>query len=161
MKKAPGTAVDPRNGGKYELDSPSHKKALELPESVKKKLTSEAIMRWNEFRSSPVAMTLDEADYLIAVRWIEAVNRSIVSAREADEEPATTGSAGQMIMNPLYKLSESQTKIAQDCERQLGIGPKNRADLGVQLVASKPSLEQMNKDFNVSEEVDPRIIEGE
>lgn len=161
MKKPPGTAVDPRNGGKYELPAVT-RKPLELPDDVRKSLRSEAIIRWQEFTSSPVAQVLDPTDYLIAVRWIEAVNRSIILTREADEEPITTGSAGQPIMNPKYRIAETQTVIAEKCERQLGIGPKNRADLGVQLIAGKPSLDAMNEQFKAeSEEVDPRLIEGE
>lgn len=161
VKKLPGTAVDPRNGGKYELQSVNSKPLL-IPDDVKKKLSAEALIRWEEFRSSPVAKTLDPTDYLIAIRWIEAVNRSIILIREADEEPIVTGSTGNSIANPLYKIADSQTVIAEKCERQLGIGPKNRADLGVQLVAGKPSLQQMNKDFGlVASEEDPRTIQGE
>jgi hypothetical protein len=161
VKKPPGTAVDPRNGGKYELQSVT-KKPLELPDDVRKSLRHEAIIRWQEFTSSPVARVLDPTDYLIAIRWIEAVNRSIKLTREADEEPVTTGSAGQLIMNPKYRIAEAATVIAEKCERQLGIGPKNRADLGVQLIDAKPSLDAMNEQFKAEdEEVDPRLIQGE
>ncbi len=159
-RKPAGTAVDPRNGARYSLEGVPEKK-LELPDVVRKSLRNEALLRWQEFVTSPVAKVLDPADYLIAIRWIEAVNRSIICTREADEEPILSGSSGNSIMNPLYRVAAEQTKIAQDCEKQLGIGPKNRADLGVTLIAGKPSLEQMNREFSVIEnEPDPRTMEG-
>jgi hypothetical protein len=160
-RKPAGTAIDPRNGSKHELQVITYRPPI-LPDSVKRTLHSEAIFRWDQFVNSPVAKVLDEADHAIAIRWIEALNRSIRLSREADQSPLIAGSQGQEIANPLYRIADAQTKIAQDCERQLGIGPKNRADLGVTLVQGKPALDQMNAELTaVPDEEDPRVIQGD
>lgn len=113
-------------------------------------LCAEAAKQWDAFWSDPVAQAPTGVDRAVVMRWIENVNRYYISVRAADEEPVVEGSTGQKVVNPLYKVAEMALAAAERAERQLGIGAKHRADLGIAIVAGKKSLAELNKDFEES-----------
>jgi hypothetical protein len=44
---------------------------------------------------------------------------------------------GQQVANPLYTVAQQRMTLAMQCARQLGIGGRNRTDLGLALLAAQ------------------------
>jgi hypothetical protein len=130
-------------------------------------LCVEATSEWASYWSDAVSRAPTAADRDLLLRWITSVHRYWVSTREADKSPLVTGSTGQHVQNPLYRVAELALAAAERCERQLGIGAKNRADLGLAIVSEQRSLAEMNARYEESadgdsddsedQETDPRL----
>ena len=135
IKKAPGTAVDPRNGARHELQAVTGERP-ELSESDRESLTVASLSAFDAVCDSPIANALTKADHVILVRWVKALSRYEEAMNAAEEMPMSTGSMGQDILSPWFKVADQAMAVVEKCERQLGIGPKNRADLGITLLAA-------------------------
>ena len=161
-KKPRSQAADRRNGRLVPLAS----ERVEPPE-LPAGLCSEAVAEWESYWSDGVSRAPTAADRDLLVRWITSVSRYWVTTRSADERPLLEGSQGQQVPNPLYKIAERALGAAERCERQLGIGAKNRADLGLAIVSEQRSLAEMNaryeetaggdSDDSEDQETDPRL----
>ncbi len=87
--------------------------------------------------------------------------------RAADQNPMTRGSTHNDIANPLYSLGAKLEGEISKIEAQLGIGPKNRAALGIAVLSEKRSLQDLNQVYEdeggEGGDEDPRltIISGE
>jgi hypothetical protein len=149
-KKPAGTAVDRRNGRRAELAlGPVLEVDLPRPRESYQPL---ALSAWDGYWSQPVAATVTEADLMIAWAWIDAYDHAMVMRSQADAEPVVTGSMGQQVANPLYQVANASMSLAMQCAKQLGIGGKNRADLGLALFAGQQAA------FAAGQQADP---EGE
>lgn len=165
-KKPPGTAVDRRNGQRADLAAVSGGVGrFDPPEN----LCVDAAAAWEDFWADRPALLLTSSSKVVLVRWVEAVNRYLVASRGADVEPITAGSTGQEVMNPLYKVAEQARAVIEACERQLGIGGLNAANLGIAAITERRSLADLNASYGggggndkPAEAPDPRlrIIEG-
>jgi hypothetical protein len=167
-KKPRSQAADRRNGRLVPLASDR----IEPPD-LPPGLCSEAVAEWGSYWSDPVSRAPTPADRDLLLRWVTSINRYWVSTREADEKPIVLGSTGQQVQNPLYRVAELALAAAERCERQLGIGAKNRADLGLAIVSEQRSLAEMNARYEESagadsddsedQETDPRlaVVRGE
>jgi len=134
-KKPAGQAVDRRNGRRLEeISAPTIEPRLPRPRHT---FMPAALDAWDGFWTQEVAATVTEADLMIAWSWIEAYDDSLLKRSIADQEPLVTGSMGQQVANPLYQVASSQMGIALQCAKQLGIGPRNRADLGLALYSGR------------------------
>jgi P27 family predicted phage terminase small subunit len=91
------------------------------------------------------ACTPTDADLL--ARYIASVDRFWITTRAADRSPLVPGSAGQDTINPLYRVAEQALRTIESCERQIGIGPTNRARLAVGVVAVARDLSALNAKF--------------
>lgn len=130
-KKPAGTAVDRRNGRRGDLAlGPTIE--VELPRD-RHTFQPLSLTVWDGYWSQPVAATVTEADLMVVWTWIEAFDDALTKRAEADMEPLTKGSMGQMIANPLYQVAAQREAVALQCAKQLGIGGRNRADLGLAL----------------------------
>ena len=165
-KKPAGTAVDPRNGRRADLAvGPAIEVALPRPREMYEPLALEA---WDGYWRSPVAGTVAYSDLMIAHMWIDAYNDAMVKRAEADKRPLVLGSQGQEVANPLYQVSNASMALAMQCAKQLGIGGKNRADLGIALFTGQQGLSGLNAAAHVPEDDDdgdddddPRTVPGE
>jgi hypothetical protein len=134
-KKPAGTAVDPRNGRRMELVlGPAIEVELPRPRDQYHPL---ALAAWDGYWSRDVAATVTEADLMIVYTWIEAYDDALIKQAAADVEPLVTGSMGQQVANPLYTVAQQRMTLAMQCARQLGIGGRNRTDLGLALLAAQ------------------------
>lgn len=118
---------------------------------------------WGDEQSP--ARILTPADMGPASRWIDAVDRYLRALAEADERPLVKGSTGQSVRNPLYDVAEKALATAERCEHQLGIGPSNRAALGIAVISEQRSLAEMNARYAQEADDDGpdprlRVIEG-
>lgn len=134
-KKPAGTAADPRNGRRAELvlGTPI---AVDLPRP-REDFQRLALEAWDGYWSQGVAATVTPADLMIAHTWIEAYNDALVKQAAADQQPLVSGSMGQQVANPLYGVAQARMTLAMQCARQLGIGGRNRTDLGLALLAAQ------------------------
>jgi hypothetical protein len=164
-KKAAGRAVDQRNGRRAEL---AVGQALNVPlPRPREAYQPLALAVWDGYWSDAVAGTVTPADLMIVWAWIDAWDDSLTKRAAADLEPMVEGSMGQMIANPLYAVAQASMALAMQCARQLGIGGKHRADLGIALIAEHRGLEEVNAAYQDSEDDDdgddddPRTIPGD
>lgn len=166
-KKPAGQAVDRRNGRQADLTVASSAELAkpELPDG----LDPEAVRQWDAYWEDAAATVQTSADRGVLLRWIDAVNRYLKLIGEADLEPLVTGSQGQLVENPLYKIAEKALGTVERAEKQLGIGALNRAGLGIAVITERKSLAEMNSKYggdgvsaDEAPEEDPRltIIEG-
>lgn len=127
--------------------------------------TPEAVAAWRGYWSDSVVSASTGADAAVQWRWIDALDRYVVSTAAADQEPITTGSTGQERENPLYSIAAKAMDTVKACEKQLGIGPQNRQALGIAIVQQKRSLADLNRVYGgpkavaaaVQDEEDPRL----
>lgn len=146
VKKAPGTAADPRNGGKAVLSLVDGQRSpfyFEPP----KPIGPEALRQWEDYWSDPVSHLVTAADRTLLIRWIENVDRYLTIMRAADQNPITRGSTHNDIANPLYSLGTKLEAEITKAEAQLGIGPKNRAALGIAVLSERRSLQDLNREY--------------
>lgn len=131
-RKPPGTAADRRNGQRAELELGAPI-AVDLPRP-REEFHRLALAAWDGYWSQKVAATVSPADLMIAHTWIAAYDDALVKQAAADQQPLVSGSMGQQVANPLYGVAQARMTLAMQCARQLGIGGRNRADLGLALL---------------------------
>lgn len=139
-KKAPGTAVDKRNGQRVVIADPGAKvEPFDAPPG----LTQNAYAAWEDFWRDRPALLLTPTSKVVLVRWIEAVSRYERAIKDADLEPLMPGQ-NTTIPNPLYKIADQALKVIESCEKQLGIGTLNATQLGIAAIAEQQRLSDLN-----------------
>lgn len=165
-QKAPGTAVDPRNGQKVALtivEGGQNPMRFDPPAN----LGERARTQWDDYWEDPISYTITSADRVMLIRWIETVDRYFTIMKLADSNPITKGSQRQDVVSPLYPLGMKMMAEISRFEAQLGIGPKNRAALGIAVLSERRSLQDLNKGYEpeggTGDDEDPRIkiVHGE
>src|ERR1044072_2569449 len=165
-RKAPGTAVDPRNGQKIELTAGAVPDTY-FPPPIS--LSTDVKDQWEAFWKDPVAQLITPADKGMLVRYFEAVDRQARLLGQAEDEPWIRGSTGQRQANPFFALAMTHEKAIQEMqalEQQLGIAPKKRAALGSAVITERRSLDALNAENEREtddDDEDPRvtILRGE
>jgi hypothetical protein len=158
--------VDRRNGRQVELARVAGER-FDPPAG----LCARALEQWDLYWGDPVAQVQTPADRHLLQRWISNVDRYWRLITAADDEPMTRNSQGT-VANPLYAVALKVESSVKADEAQLGIGPKNRAGLGIAVIAERRSLADMNSRYGGADdhvdapsqvEQDPRlaVIEGE
>lgn len=156
-KKLAGTAVDARNGQRALAVVGLKVEKFPAPRGLSKPAKD----AWNAFWEDRPAALVTPAAKVVLLRWIDALDRYLRTVAEADQQPLVTGSQGQDVINPLYKIAEQAMTVVKDCERQLGIGGMNAANLGLAAISEARSLADMNARYaeadDVEDEEDPRL----
>lgn len=161
-KKPAGSAVDPRNGRRAELTV----SAAAVPDIVRERFLPLSLAMWDSYWADAAATTQTPADVMFARIWIEGYDDYLRKKAEADLSPLVGGSMGQQVANPLYSVAKDSLNQAITAARQLGIGAKNRADLGITLLAEKQALDDVNARYlggvngDGGDDDDPRIVRG-
>lgn len=86
---------------------------------------------WAAFWEEPHAAAVIGAQLVVALRWAEAFDQWRRSLDKVIAQPFVDGSQGQPVGNPLMAWVASREAEMEKCERQLGIGLRNRSDLGI------------------------------
>ncbi len=167
-KKPAGSTVDKRNGRRADLSVVIGDR-LPAPEG----LSEPANELWDAYWADPVATVQTAVDRGLLYRWITEYDRYLRMTAEADLEPLVAGSTGQSVENPLYRIAYRALDAAEKCERQLGVGPLWRSNLGIAVIAEQKSLADMNAKYGGGDgggdghvdqaapaRPDPRIIEA-
>lgn len=140
-KKPAGAAVDSRNGRRVELAGGA---PAGPPDIDRDRFLPLALEMWDAYWDDGASVTQTPADVMFARIWIEGYDDYLRKKAEADERPLVKGSMGQQVANPLYSVAKDSLNQAIQAARQLGIGAKNRADLGITLLAEKQALDDIN-----------------
>lgn len=153
-RKPPGTAISPRNGQRAVLTQVGER--FDPPDHV---VHERALEAWDCYWDDVVSSMATVADRGLLMRWVDAVNRYYRIVEEADEQPVVyTPSNGQM-PNPLYKIALGLGNQIERMEVKLGIGPKNRHTLGIQILQQQGLAEDVRRRSSVPsvDEEDPRL----
>ena len=156
-RKPPGKAIDPRNGQRAQI-ARTKLDRFDPPSGV----SEESKSIWEAFWTDSVSSVLTIADRGVLIRWIELVDDRNKLLREAMKEPVTLGSTRQKQAHPLFSVAMTMEKAIQALEAQLGIGPKNRAALGIAVIAEQKGLNELNAEFedDDGDDEDPRMVRG-
>lgn len=158
-RKPPGTAVNIQNGARAVLTEVGEK--FDIPAECTQ---PEAVDAWNDYWADPVSSVVTQVDHSVLVRWICMVNRYWTLIREADDEPVITTKNNGETAHPLYKVCLAMENQIERLESKLGIGPKNRASLGIQILGqeqAKQNLQRSQKPARrrkTADEEDPRLM---
>lgn len=160
-KKPAGTTVDPRNGRRAGL-TPVAGGRFDAPEG----LSEQATTLWDAYWSDTVSTVQTPVDRGVLTRWITEYDRYLRTVAEADARPLVLGSTGQQVENPLYRIAYRALDAAERCEKQMGVGPLYRSNLGIAVITEQKSLQQMNSKYGGGHverdpRPDPRVIEAE
>jgi hypothetical protein len=161
-KKPAGMAVDRRNGRRAELSVVAGER-FDPPEGI----SEAAVEAWEAYWRDSASTVQTSADRAVLLRWITEMDRYLRTIGEADANPLTHGSTGQLVENPLYKIAYRALDAAERCERQLGVGALNRSNLGVAVLTEQKSLADMNARYGGGDAPelesvpdDPRVIDA-
>jgi hypothetical protein len=141
-RKLAGTAVDKRNGQRADLGIVPGLRVERFDPPAD--LCEQAQAAWEVFWSDRQALLLTPSAKVVLLRWVDALDRYFRTLELADADPMSTGSMGQEVLNPLYKVAEQARATVEACERQLGIGGLNAASLGIAAITEARSLREMN-----------------
>lgn len=160
-KKPAGTAVDSRNGRASVLGPAVSLERFPLPVKAADARTRKV---WAALWDDPVCSILSPVDREVVVRWVHGVDAYVKALAEADSDPVTTGSMGQEVPSPWFAIAKQHLGVAEECERQIGIGALNRARLGLTFAQAAKSMADVNADYvsggGDDDEPDPRVIRG-
>lgn len=157
-KKAAGTAVDPRNGRRADLEVEAQRLGrFDLPPR-RPAWTRETLTAWDGAWADGVSAMWTPGDRPILLRWADAIDRAARALRRADRKPIVIGGNAQVTEHPSYQTAKSAIITAERCEAQLGFGALNRNRLGLTMAAAKKSLLDLNDAFlqEDADEPDPR-----
>jgi hypothetical protein len=90
-----------------------------------------------------------QAEQLVGVqlapawRWIKAFDTWLNALDEVTMMPLIGGSKGQQVANPLWAVVVSRETEMEKCEKQLGIGLRNKADLGLTFGQMRLTAQQL------------------
>lgn len=143
-KKAPGTAVDKRNGRRTEILASSLAKFVLPKRSSGEPWRLETKRAWAALWDDPVAGALTPVDRPVLLRWADAIDRAQRHLELGDADPIATGSMGQAVESPHYGIADKAVRVAQACEAQLGVGALNRARLGIAILQERESMDALN-----------------
>ena len=105
----------------------------------------EAVEAWEAIWAEPQARGFTRADLVILRRYIVAYQEWIGAMASVSASPMVDGSMGQPVQNPLMGWASSREALMEKCEKQLGIGLRNRADLGISVGVAKMTAHQLNE----------------
>ena len=99
---------------------------------------------WDAIWAEPQAANFTRADLVILRRYIVAFDEWIGAMAAISIAPTVDGSMGQPVANPLMSWATSREAEMAKCEAQLGIGLKNRTNLGISVGVAKLTAAQVN-----------------
>lgn len=155
--KAPGAAIDTRNGVRAILTTPGER--FDPPASIEHPAALEA---WEDYWRDPVSSLLTETDRPMLNRWVDSLQRYWVLMEKADAEPMLITAANGQVANGLYRVAAQMAMQAERMELRLGIGPKCRAALGIQIVEAGAAINKAKASNKKPPppDVDPRVVPG-
>lgn len=107
-------------------------------------LLPESIEAWDAVWLMPQAASFEGAHRVVVRRWVKAYDAWARALPVCESNPLVTGSTGQVVANPLMHWVASREAEMEKCERQLGVGLRNAADLGISVGQAKLTAAQLN-----------------
>jgi len=132
------------------IDIESYKKR-EIPELTGRTLKSTKIW-WNSFWQSDLSTAIDiKTDLPVIERLASLMDERERVFRQAKKDRLVVGSQGQVVLNPLYKALLSIDAEIRQLEDRIGLNPKARVSLGIQLTSMKKSLADLNSELDLED----------
>lgn len=112
-------------------------------------LLPEVLLRWDSYWESMLPRALDGVagiDRLVVDDWIRLENELLMLERVIQQGNAwlVSGSVGQVRANPLLAERHAIRQRLHDLRAQLGIGPRARAQLGIDAAGAVTAEARMN-----------------
>lgn len=107
-------------------------------------LAGTSVELWDLFWASDLARMVTPPDHYALQRWIEAVDDRDRIAEVVRAAPTVEGSRSQPVLNPLAKRLGTLEGQIEGFERQFGMTPKARADLGIATDTAALTAAQLN-----------------
>ena len=128
------------------VDIESYKKR-EIPQLTGRTLKSTKIW-WNDFWESDLSSAIDiKSDLPVIQRLASLMDERERIFKQAKKDRLVVGSQGQVVLNPLYNaLLKIDAEIRQ-MEDRIGLSPKARVSLGIQIGQMKKSLDDLNSEL--------------
>ncbi len=103
---------------------------------------------WEQFWSSDLATAIDvKSDLNTVIRLATLIDERERIYKQAKKDRLVVGSKGQVVLNPLYSaLLKIDAEIRQ-MEDRIGLSPKARVSLGIQIGQMKKSLDDLNSEL--------------
>lgn len=102
---------------------------------------------WETYWQDPVSNVAATVDKNIILRWIKMVNLYNQMMDDFADTPFTYDDRMRKRANPSFDVAEKLLMRIMAYESQLGIGPRNRINLGLTLVSTARTLEAINSDY--------------
>ena len=119
--------------------------------TIKKEKRKEKGRKLNNFdyyKDEDLATAIDvKSDLNTVIRLATLIDERERIYKQAKKDRLVVGSKGQVVLNPLYSaLLKIDAEIRQ-LEDRLGMNPKSRISLGIQLGQMKKTLADLNADL--------------
>jgi len=132
------------------IDIESYKKR-EIPELTGRTLKSTKIW-WNDFWQSDLAAAIDiKSDLPVIQRLASLMDERERIFKQAKKDRLVVGSQGQVVLNPLYKALLSIDAEIRNLEDRIGLNPKARVSLGIQIGMAKKTLSDLNSELDLED----------
>ena len=119
---------------------------------------------WVALWAEPQAKHLSGVQKVVALRWIRAFDEWQRALDVVVAAPMVAGSQGQPVGNPLMGWVTSRESEMEKCEKQIGVGLRNKADLGLTLGQARLTAQQLNEQHHQrgsASGIDPAVAAGE
>lgn len=103
----------------------------------KMKYLKTTVEAWAALWAEPQADHLTGVQVVVALRWVRALDEWLRALDVVVRAPMVQGSMGQPVANPMMAWVTSREAEMEKCERQLGVGLRNKADLGLTIGQAK------------------------
>ena len=103
---------------------------------------------WEDFWNSDLASAIDtKSDQQAVYRLATLIDERERIFKQAKKDRLVVGSQGQAVINPLYSAMLKIDAEIRQLEDRLGMNPKSRISLGIQLGQMKKTLADLNADL--------------
>lgn len=109
----------------------------------KLKYLKATVEAWTALWAEPQAEHLTGVQKVVALRWVRAFDEWLRALDSVVQAPMVQGSQGQPVANPMMGWVTSREAEMEKCEKQLGIGLRNKADLGLTIGQAKITAQQL------------------
>ncbi len=132
------------------VDIESYKKR-EIPELAGRNLKKTKDW-WNSFWSSDLSSAIDiKSDLPVIERLASLMDERERIFKQAKKDRLVVGSQGQVVLNPLYNALLKIDAEIRNLEDRIGLNPKARVSLGIQIGQAKKSLADLNSELDIQD----------
>lgn len=123
------------------------------------------VQQWETFWASDIGQVMREEHMPLIERLFFRYDERERAARLVRKKRLAKGSAGQPVLNPLWKLIDAHDSEIRQLEDRIGLSPRSRIQIGGAAARAQASLDEMNADLEGDDEteldeanrVDPRV----
>ena len=107
---------------------------------------------WNNFWDSDLATAIDiKSDLPVLERLASLMDERERIFKQAKKDRLVVGSQGQVVLNPLYSALLKIDAEIRNLEDRIGLNPKSRVSLGIQIGQAKKTLAELNTELDIED----------